>query len=567
MLEYLRIRNYALIDDLKVDFENGFNVLTGETGAGKSIIIGALSIILGEKASTEFIRTGEKKAVVEATFDISNSRDVANLLENSGIDFERSEPLIIRREINSDGKNRNYINSTPVPLSKLKQIGDFLVDIHGQHEHQSLLKINTHIDLLDRFGHLDKEKTELAEKFNSYQDLKNMLEKLQMNEQEKERLIELLKFSIDEIEKANLQPGEDIELEKEFNVLNNQEKIVQSVEKGYSILYGSEDDMHSRLNETINQLTDIEKFDPEIVNVKQKLEESYYLIEDAISLLRDYKSRYHFSPERLDIVIERIELIKKLKKKYGETIEDILAYMEKSKKDLEAIEKSEAEIDKIKSRIEEVEKELNKLAINLSGRRKVVAKLFQEKIVEHLNDLDMKKCIFKVNIQYQAQEQGIVKIDSQSYKLTENGIDHIEFLIAPNIGEQVKPLRKIASGGEMSRIMLALKTVLNEVDKVNTLIFDEIDVGIGGKTSDVVGKKMKFLSQNKQVILITHQPQIARYAKVHFYVQKQVENKKTFIKLYKLSRQLRIKEIARMVAGDKITQTSLKHARELLEQK
>ena len=567
MLEYLRIRNYALIDDLRANFQNGFNVLTGETGAGKSIIVGALSIILGEKASAEYIRTGEKKAIIEATFDISNNLEVISVLENSGIDFERSEPLILRREINIDGKNRNYINSTPVTLSKLKEIGDFLVDIHGQHEHQYLLKINTHIDLLDKFGHVEEEKEILAEKFRQYINLKNTLEKLQMNEQEKTRMIELLKFSIDEIEKAELKPGEDIELEKEYNFLNNQEKIIQSIEKSYSILYGSENDMYSKLNDTINELSEIEKYDHNIVNAKQKLEESYYLIEDAVSWLRDYKSSFSFSPERLDTIIERIELIKKLKKKYGETIEDIRAYKEKSIQDLDAIEKSEEEIEKVQQEIKEIEEELNKQAVNLSGRRKVVAKLFEEKIVEHLNDLDMKKCVFKVDISYQEKEDGIVKIDKKRYRLSENGIDHIEFLIAPNVGEEVKPLRKIASGGEMSRIMLALKTVLNEVDKVNTLIFDEIDVGIGGKTSDVVGKKMEFLGQNKQIILITHQPQIARYANEHFFVQKEVISNKTTVKLKELSGNARVREVARMVAGDKITDTSLKHARELLEKK
>lgn len=489
MLEYLRIRNYALIDELKINFQKGFNVLTGETGAGKSIIVGALGIILGEKAGTEYIRTGEKKAIIEATFDISGNKEVNNILENSGIDFEKSEPLILRREINIDGKSRNYINSTPAPLSKLSEIGDFLVDVHGQHEHQSLLKINTHIDLLDKFGHLEKEKEVLAEKFRQYLNLKNTLEKLQMNEQEKTRLIELLKFSIDEIENAGLKPGEDIEFEKEYNLLNNQEKIIQSIEKSYDNLYGSEHDLYSNLNRTINELSEVEKFDPGIVTIKQKLEESYYLIEDVVSWLREYKSGFNFSPERLDSIIERIELINKLKKKYGKTIEDIITHKEKSMKDLVAIERSEEEIEKVKQEIHKIEQELNKLAVNLSGRRRVVAKLFEEKIVEHLNDLDMNKCVFKVNVTYQESTDGVVKIEEKNYKLSENGIDHIEFLIAPNVGEEVKPLRKIASGGEMSRIMLALKTVLNEVDKVDTLIFDEIDVGIGGKTSAIVGKK------------------------------------------------------------------------------
>lgn len=565
MIESLRIRNYALIEDLIINFQDGFNVLTGETGAGKSIIIGALNIILGEKASTELIRTGENKAVIEGTFDISENLEIEDILKQSGIDHEEGELLIIRREISVDKKSKNYINSTPVPLSKLKEIGDILVDIHGQHEHQSLLKVNTHIELLDKFGHLEKERTDLVEKFDEYLQLKNTLEKLQMNEQEKTRLIELLKFSIEEIESAELKEGEDIELDKEYMLLNNQEKIFQAVEKGYSNLYDSENDIYSKLQESINDLADIEKYDPNIVAIKQRLEDANYQIEDALSGLRDYKSHFQFSPERLDIIIERIELINKLKKKYGETIEQIIAHKEKSTADLEAIEKSEEEIEKTKEAIKKVEEELNTLAIHLSGRRRVVAKLFDEKISDHLKDLDMGRSLFKVEISYKEQEEGIVIIDNKRYKLTNNGIDHIEFLIAPNVGEELKPLQKIASGGEMSRIMLALKTVLNEVDKVNSLIFDEIDTGIGGKTSDVVGKKMKFLSKNKQIIVITHQAQISRFANKHFYINKEIINERTITKIKELNHNERIHETARMIAGDNITETTLKQANELLE--
>ncbi|MBU1078427.1 MAG: DNA repair protein RecN [Spirochaetes bacterium] len=565
MLDHLRIRNYALIEDLKINFQKGFNVLTGETGAGKSIIIGALNIILGEKASMENVRTGEEKAMIEAMFDISNNLQVESILEHSGIEHERGEMLILRREITVDKKSKNYVNSTPVPLSKLKEIGDFLVDIHGQHEHQSLLKINTHIELLDKFGHLEKEREELSISFEAYVQLKDTLEKLQMNEQEKTRLLELLKFSIEEIEIADLKAGEDIELDKEYNLLNNQEKLFQSVESSYNNLYGSESDLYSKLKETINILSDVEKYDSNIVSIKQNLEEAYYQVEDAVATLRDYKSSFQFSPERLESVIDRIELINKFKKKYGETVEKIVAYKEKSLMDLQAIEKSEEEIEKTKEAIRTKEGELNKLAVNLSGRRRVVAKLFEERIMEHLNDLDMQKSLFQVNIAYIEKPGGIVHIDEKQYKLSATGIDNIEFLIAPNVGEELKPLRKIVSGGEMSRIMLALKTVLNEVDKVNTLVFDEVDAGIGGKTSDVVGKKMDFLSRNKQVIVITHQAQISRYADKHFFILKEVVGDRTITRLKELSYDEKVQETARMIAGENITSTTLQHAKELIE--
>ncbi len=564
MLEHLRVRNYALIEELNIDFSSGFNVLTGETGAGKSIIIGALNLILGEKAYTEYIRTGEQKAFVEALFDISNNYEVQSILEKFGIEYDKSEPLIIRREFSIEGKSRSYVNATPIPVSKLKLIGDTLVDIHGQHEHQSLFKVNTHIDLIDKFGKLDKDKELLKEKFLLYKSLQNRLEKLMMNEQEKNRLIDLLKFSINEIEEANLVKGEDIELEKEYMILNNQEKISTTIEDCYNNLYSGENDVYSKLGDVINNLNEIEKYDSNIVNIKQTLEDAYYQIEDAISSLREYKGNYDFSPERLDMIIERIELIKRLKEKYGETIEDILAYKDKCKRDLESIEQSEEEIDNIKKEIKELENELSRLAIQLSGRRRVIAKLFEEKIMEQLKDLDMGNAIFKVNIKYIEAPDGIVNIDGKHYKMNEKGIDNVEFLIATNKGEGLKPLNKIASGGEISRVMLALKTILNEVDKVETLIFDEIDVGIGGKTADVVGKKIKFISKNKQVISITHQAQIARYADKHFMVLKQEKDGRTISIIKTLSGKERIYEIARMIGGANITETTLKHAAELL---
>lgn len=564
MLDYLRIRNYALIDDLKINFSKGFNVLTGETGAGKSIIIGALNIILGEKASTELIRTGEQKSIIEAVFDISENNLVFLILDNSGIDYEKSEPLILRREITIDGKNKNYINSTPITLSKLKELGDILVDIHGQHEHQSILKVNIHIELIDNFGKLNKERENLKVFFKKYIDLQNRLEKLQMNEQEKVRLVDILKFSINEIEKSELKIGEDIELEKEFMILNNQEKIFQALENSFGTLYDNEEAVYSKLGEITNELSEIEKFDKNIVDIKQKVEDSYYMIEDAVAEIRDYKNNFSFSPDRLEFINERLELIAKLKKKYGGNVEEIITYKEKCIKDLNAIEQSDEEIEKTKQQIQSIESKLNELSINLSGRRRVVAKLFEEKIIEQLQDLDMKKSDFKVDISYTEDKDGIVKIEGRSYKLKEDGIDNIEFLIAPNVGEPLKPLRKIASGGEISRIMLALKTVLNEVDNVSTLIFDEIDVGIGGKTADVVGNKFSFLSKNKQIISITHEAQIARYADKHFFIAKEVDNNRTFTKVHELTDNGRVYEIARMIAGNKISETALQHAKELL---
>ncbi|MBN1899114.1 MAG: DNA repair protein RecN [Spirochaetes bacterium] len=567
MLEYLRVRNYTLIEDIRINFSKGFNILSGETGAGKSIIIGAIGGILGERLESNSIRTGEDKAIIEATFDIKSNYDAARILEDSGIDFDIREGVIIRRELSSDGRNKNYINATPVPLAKVKEFGNTLVDIHGQHEHQTLLKINRHIEFLDKFGHLEKEGEEIATEFKVYLDLKNKLEKLQMNEQEKKRLVDLLNFSINEIETADLKKGEDVELEKEYLVLSNQEKISDAIEKGYFNLYDKEDSVYTQMQNTITSLSEVEKFDPEIVNLKQVLEESFYQIEDVMTNLREYKLKFDFSPQRLDEIIERIDLMNRLKKKYAAeagSIEEILSYKEKSIQDLNTIEQSEEEIEKTKKLIKDIQAKLSSLAVHLSGRRRVVAKLLEEKVEEQLKDLDMAKTIFKVDIKYQEEEKGIALVEGKRYKVTEKGMDNIEFLIAPNVGESLKPLRKIASGGEMSRIMLALKTILNEVDKIETMIFDEIDAGIGGKTSDMVGRKLKFLGGHNQVICITHQPQIARYADVHFVVNKSVEGERTVTRLKQVKGEERVSEIARMLGGEKITHTTLQHAKELL---
>lgn len=565
MLEHLRIRNYALIDELKIGFGKGLNVLTGETGAGKSIIIGALNVILGEKASPELVRTGEPKAIVEALFDLGKNKAVKSVLEGSGIDHDTSEPLIVRREIMADGKSKNYVNSTPVPLQKLKEIGDLLVDIHGQHEHQSLLKVDLHMDLLDRFGGLDGPREELAGRYREYRALQERLEKLQMNEQEKARLQELLRFSIEEIEKAGLKPGEDLELDREFLVLSNQEKIFEAVEKGYSSLYADETSVHSRLGKLLDDLSDLEKYDSRIVEIKQKLEDSYYVVQDVVSLFKDYKSGFDFSPGRLDSVIGRIEMINRLKKKYGPALDDVLKYRDKCVSDLDSIEKSDEEMGKTREALARLEEELKKKALDLSGRRRAVAADFEKKITEELNELDMKKSRFHAGFSCAEHPSGIIEHEGKRYRLTEKGMDQVEFLISPNPGEELKPLRKIASGGEISRIMLALKIVFHDIDPVDTLIFDEIDTGIGGKTADVVGKKMRFLGKNRQVIVITHQAQIARYGEKHFFASKEIVEERTFTRLRDLPGNERVYEIARMIAGDKITETTLRHSKELLE--
>jgi DNA repair protein RecN (Recombination protein N) len=378
-------------------------------------------------------------------------------------------------------------------------------------------------------------------------------------------MIDFLKYSINEIESANLKINEDIELEKEFLVLSNQEKIFDAIERSYNILYQNEPSVYSELHKVINILNEIEKFDNSIVNIKQRLEEIYYQIEDIFGTLREYKSKFNFSPARLDEIIQRIETIKKLKKKYGNTIEEIINYKKKAIQDLSSIEQNEEEIEKTKNQIKLIETNISKMAIELSEKRQKVAKLLEEKMEMQLAELNMEKTTFKVNFTYQEDENSFVEVEGKKYKISASGIDNVEFLISPNIGEELRPLRKIASGGEISRIMLGLKTILCEVDKIDTLIFDEIDVGIGGKTSDKIGQMLKTLGKTKQVISVTHQPQISRYANAHFVVSKEIKEKRTFTTIKEVKGEERIYEIARMLSGEKITETSLKTAKEFID--
>ncbi len=561
MLERLTVKNYAIIDKAEINFKEGFNVLTGETGAGKSIIIGALNLILGGKSSLDAIKGGANKIETEAIFVTENSF-IEKILSDWGIEYESGEPVIIRREVYRDGRNRCFINTYSVPVSRLKELGDMLVDIHGQHEHQSLLKVNTHIELVDSFGKLDEERELMANLYYKYTELKSKLNELLKSKEEKEKREEYLKFVINEIESANISPEEEQNLINESKILQNQERIIEAITVAYKILYEDEINISNGLIDVIRTLSGIEEFDRDIKQIKEKLEAINYNLEDIIYFLRDYKSKYDFSPERLNEIMARLEVINSLKRKYGKTVEEVLKYKEECKAELNKIEHSEEEIKRISSEIRELEKEINTQAKKLSGKRKVVAKLLEEKVMNELKLLGMEKAKFKVKIEWIEEPNSCVEIEGKRYRVNEKGIDHIEFLISTNPDEPLKPLRKIVSGGELSRIMLALKTILAEVDNVDTLIFDEIDVGIGGKTADMVGKKMKELGKKKQIISITHQPQIARYGNNHIVVEKAIVDNKTIVKVKNVTGEERVKEIARML-GD-TGEISLKHARELL---
>lgn len=542
MLRELKIKNLAIIDDLSIRFGKGFNVLSGETGAGKSIIVDALKLLLGGRASTELIRTGEKEAILQALFEVEG-------LNIPDIDIDTSDGLIIRRIISSSGKSKAYINDIIVSLQTLGEIGKRLVDIHGQHEHQSLFLIEKHKDFVDLFGRLF-EKRKCIETL--YRELEELLKKeYELSERAKERYqrIDILRFQINEIDSSALKDGEKEELINELKILTNINKLKELSELVYSILYGSEDSCIEKLSFINNKLKEMSLIDKDIGEVFKNVESAKTLLDEAVITLRDYRFKYDFQPEKIEEIEDRLEMIKKLERKYGEGIENIMNYRKKAVEELRRLEIIDEELNILKERIEKTRVTLLKEAEELSDRRKIVAKELEKVVKNELRELAFNKSEFIIDI--------------QKGDISQSGFDKIEFMFSANPGELPKSLIKIASGGELSRIMLALKSVLTEIDTIPVLVFDEVDAGIGGKTAISVGKKLRELARNHQVLCTTHLPQIASMAEFHIKVDKEQKDNKTYVKIKELNKSERIQEIARMLDG-KITELSLEHAKELL---
>lgn len=542
MLKELKIKNLAIIDDLTISFGRGLNVLSGETGAGKSIIVDALKLLLGGRASTELIRTGEKEAILQAFFEIDG-------LEFSDVDIDLSDGLIIRRVITSSGKSKSYLNDIIVSLQTLSDIGKRLVDIHGQHEHQSLFSIDKHRDFVDLFGKLF-EMRKCVETL--YRELDELLRKeAELSERVRERYqrMDILRFQINEIDSSFLKIGEKEELMSELKVLTNLSRLKELSELVYSILYSSEGSCIERLSFIINKLKEISIIDKDIDEIFRTVESAKTLLDESAVMLRDYKFRYDLQPEKIEEIQERLELIKKLEKKYGEGIESIMEYRKKAEEELSGLEIIDEELNFIKDKIEKTRGALLKEAEELSNKRSITARELEKVVENELKELDFNKSEFIVDIQ---------KGDISNY-----GFDKIEFMFSANPGELAKPLTKIASGGELSRIMLAIKSVFAEIDKTPVLVFDEVDAGIGGKTAISVGKKLRKLARYHQVLCTTHLPQIASMAEFHIKIEKEQKDNRTFVRIKELNIHDRIQEIARMLDG-KITDLSLEHAKELL---
>jgi DNA repair protein RecN (Recombination protein N) len=562
MLKELSIKNFAIIDQLRVEFGPGLNVFTGETGAGKSIVVDALNLALGERASADLIRTGSLEAIVEAAFELNgtDSRVVASILSGQGIEMDPGEDLIVRRVISSAGKNKVYINGSLANLTTLAEVGSRLADIHGQHEHQSLLSLERQLEMLDSFGGLMRERENVAVEYAALQELRKQLAALEAGEREKAQREDLLRYQVNEIEAARLKEGEDEGLAAEQKVLANSEKLAGLAKAADEALYSAESAVLSGLKRAITPLREIAAIDSRLTPVLELLESGRAQIDEAAREVSSYSERVEFDPQRLEEIGDRLDLIQKLKRKYGSTIPEIIAFGQKAAEDLKKIERSGEEMERLREEIAAVRSTLTRAAQDLTKKRKAAAAELEKKVETELGHLGMKKTKFVVKT---TQEPGDDTLDGLKVDL--RGADRVEFLIAPNPGEEPKPLAKTASGGELSRIMLALKTILVAGDRIPTLVFDEVDAGIGGAVAEEVGKKLKRVAEERQVFCITHLPQIASLAASHYGVAKSVKKDRTTTEVRLLDKKERVDEIARMLGGKTITEATIQHAGEMIE--
>lgn len=549
MLAQLFIQNIAVIEKASIDLEKGFTILTGETGAGKSIIIDAIHAVLGERTSKELVRTGASSASVSALFTGLDKETLA-LLDQLSIPKEEDGSVLIQRDIRLEGRSTCKINGAPVTVSMLKQLGPRLVTIHGQHESYELLSPEVHMTYLDSFGGLEGLLSEYQTAYHELRETQRQLEALQTDEGEKARLSDLLHYQIDEIEAANVREGEREELESQREIIRNSEKIAEALELLRGLLSGDEENegLLSGVSQASSEAERVSAYLPELEDASQKLREAGYLLEDVDATLRN--TAVDFNPELLESIEERLDLLYKLGLKYGGSEEKILAFLEDCRTRLHQIEFSDEERERLETRYEEEKKKAISLAKQLSENRKAVSGQFIRQVKEELAFLNMPGIEFETEI--------------QRVPLYAMGCDRIQFLVSANKGEPPKPMSKIASGGELSRIMLAIKTVLSGKDKVDTLIFDEVDTGISGAAANKVGQKLKQVSRDRQVLCITHLAQIAALADHHFLISKHVEGNRTFTQVKELDFEGRKQEVARIIGGDSITQLQLEMAEEML---
>ena len=563
MLSRLHVINYALIDDLEIDFASGLNIITGETGAGKSILVGALGLVLGMRASADVIRTGEDKCTVEALFDLYPEHPCLVPLTDMGIDVDGGE-LIVRREVLAEGRSRCYVNGLAIPVRALHDLGRNLVDLHGQHDHQSLLDGEQHLDFLDGFGDLRK----LRQKVESSHDLlvslqKRKVEKEAIAHRQRERR-ELLEYQVREIDSAKPVVSEDVKLEQERSVLSHAERLTEIAVQLEALLYEGDDSVADRLGMAGQLMDEAARLDTSLETRAEELDGLRYGAEELARGLNDYAQRIEHNPERLAEVSERLEVLNVLKKKYGGDLEGVLSYRKNAQKELSLTDKLDAALRELDCELAKVLADFTKQCITLSSARKKAARKLAKFICETLSELGMPDVQFDMKLEQHESESGFIRLNGKQVDANYRGIDYGEFYLSTNAGEALRPLIKVASGGEISRIMLAMKTVLVHTDSVQVLIFDEIDIGISGRIAEVVGKKLKALSESYQTISITHLPQIAKMADVHFSVRKETQNRRTVTRVVGLDTEARAEELAKMMGGEEISELTLQHAREML---
>ncbi|MYY63945.1 DNA repair protein RecN [Lactobacillus salivarius] len=552
MLQELSIKDFAIIDEIQISFQPKMTVLTGETGAGKSIIIDALGLLAGGRGSTEFIRKGEKKAVIQGLFTLPREANTYNILEEYGIDSEDGQ-IILQRDLYRGGRNICRINGMMVNLATLRKVGETLIDIHGQNEHQELMKPENHIDLLDEY---DKKTSELRNQYQvvyqNYRKLKLSMEKKEADEKAWAQRLDMLNFQAKEIGEAGLKINEEDELVEEKNKLDNFQAIHDALELSYQILSGEKIDVVGNLGNAMNELSDVSDLSENLQEINTKISDAFYSLEDVARDISDELDSMEWNGERLNEIEERLELIHQLKRKYGDTIEDILHYHSRIVKELREMENAEQNSEKQERQLSEALEKVKELAIKLSKQRKKSAKKLEKMIHEQLSALYMDKAVFEVKF-------------LNNSKLYSKGIDKVEFYIQTNPGEEMGPLAKIASGGELSRIMLALKTIFSQKMGVTSIIFDEVDTGVSGRVAQAIAEKISQISNNSQVLCITHLPQVAAIADNHYYISKSVNDGRTETSLEELDEKQKIREIARMLSGSEITELTLKHAEELIK--
>ncbi len=567
MLRSLTIRDYALIERLEVEFDSGLNIITGETGAGKSILLGALKLLLGERASTEALRTGAKKAYVEGVFDNANEGRLPRLLEEHEIDPSENGNLVIRREISARG-SRAFVNDTPATLDVLREVASNTIDLHGQHEHQSLLRTETHVELLDNFGGLGGLVGTYRTAYQAVAVLQNERADLVRREKELQKQKELYGFQIEEIDAADLQPGEADALEAERRVLENAEHLYEATAELYAQISESDDALYDRLVLVRNQLQDLARIDSAFDDTLSEIRSAEIALKEATQFLQGYNAEIEFNPERLDEIRERMGEIDYLERKYGGTSEAVLAYREDIGKTYDLAKDFEGAIARLDTRIEAAQETLSQAAYRLSQKRHEVAERIEAAVMVELATLGMPHARFVVQFNYQDDPAGWVTLgDAIGRRVTAfpAGADLVEFHLSANLGEDPKPLVKVASGGEVSRIMLALKAILAKSERLPILVFDEIDTGISGPIARRAGESMHRLAQFHQIIAITHLPQIASLGDVHFEVEKIVEDGRTRTRIRRLDETERAAAVASLLSGDAVSEAALQSARELIE--